>query len=60
MNTWDRQPYLTRNGVDDGFTREQKLGMEGVSIVKARSHFMHNLIIASGGSSYTIDHDDGE
>lgn len=60
MNTWDRQPYLTRNGVVDGFTREQKLGIEGVSIVKARSHFMHNFIIAGGGSSYTIDHDDGE
>jgi hypothetical protein len=59
VNTWDRQPFLTRNGVDDGFAPSAKLGLQGVSIVKARSYFSQNFIIASGGSSYTIDHDDG-
>jgi hypothetical protein len=51
---------MTHNGVDDGFTQDAKLGLKDVSIVKARSYFTQNFIIASGGSSYTIDHDDGE
>ena len=51
---------MTHNGVDDGFTADVKMGLKGVSIVKAPSYFEQNFIIASEGSSYTIDHDDGE
>jgi hypothetical protein len=42
---WDRQPYLTMNGIDDGFPADKKMGIAGASIVKAQSHIEKNLII---------------
>ena len=59
FNSWDRQPYLTRNGVDDGFKPEQKLNLPGASFVGAQSHITHNLIINGYNGVWTIDHDDG-
>merc|ERR1712232_1293424 len=59
FNSWDRQPYLTRNGVDDGFPAKEKLGLHGVSIVKAQCHIENNFIINGYNGVWTIDHDDG-
>jgi hypothetical protein len=61
---WDRQPFLTNSGVDDGFTSAQKYGSSG-SIIKQRDIITANFFI-NGYSGvwtpwtpWTIDHDDG-
>ena len=59
INSWDRQPYLTKSGVDDGFPADKKLGLVGSSIVKSRSHVKNNFIMNGYSSVWTIDHDDG-
>ena len=42
---WDRQPYLTKNGVDDGYTTAQKYGAVGASIVKKPDVITKNMWI---------------
>eukprot|EP01060_Flectonema_neradi_P016246 TRINITY_DN2283_c0_g1_i15.p1 TRINITY_DN2283_c0_g1~~TRINITY_DN2283_c0_g1_i15.p1 ORF type:complete len:827 (+),score=196.14 TRINITY_DN2283_c0_g1_i15:61-2541(+) len=59
FNSWDRQPYLTRSGVDDGFPDSVKLGLKGSSIVKAQSHITQNFIINGYSGVWAVDHDDG-
>merc|ERR1712232_826128 len=59
FNSWDRQPYLTRNGVNDGFPASVKLNLDGVSIVKSQCHIEQNFIIDGYNGVWTIDHDDG-
>lgn len=59
VNSWDRQPYLTRNGVVDGFTDTQRLGLAGTSIVKARCSIEGNMIINGYNGVWAVDHDDG-
>jgi hypothetical protein len=44
FNSWDRQPYLSTNGVDDGFTTEEKNGLEDTSFVGAPSRIVGNFI----------------
>ena len=58
-NSWDRQPYLTRNGVDDGYPDTDKLGLKGVSIIKKLDFVRKNFFINGYNSVWTIDHDDG-
>ena len=43
FNSWDRQPYLTTNGVDDGFTKKER--PPGTSILKAEDVITRNMII---------------
>ena len=50
----DRQPYLTLNGVDDGFNDPQ-----GRSIIKANDTQRANLMINGYNGVWTFDHDDG-
>eukprot|EP01065_Artemidia_motanka_P001869 TRINITY_DN10870_c0_g4_i2.p1 TRINITY_DN10870_c0_g4~~TRINITY_DN10870_c0_g4_i2.p1 ORF type:complete len:847 (+),score=296.66 TRINITY_DN10870_c0_g4_i2:46-2541(+) len=59
FNSWDRQPYLTRSGVDDGFPDFLKMGLKGASIIKAQCHITKNFIINGYNGVWTIDHDDG-
>ena len=53
-NSWDRQPYLTLNGVDDGFNDPQ-----GRSIIKANDTQTANLMLNGYNGVWAIDHDDG-
>eukprot|EP00928_Gymnodinium_smaydae_P026730 TRINITY_DN20901_c0_g1_i1.p1 TRINITY_DN20901_c0_g1~~TRINITY_DN20901_c0_g1_i1.p1 ORF type:complete len:912 (+),score=66.56 TRINITY_DN20901_c0_g1_i1:74-2809(+) len=57
-NSWDRQPYLTNSGVDDGYKTSQKYGSTG-SILKKNDFIKHNFIINSYNGVWAIDHDDG-
>jgi len=59
FNSWDRQPYLTRNGVNDGPPTGEKLGLHNVSIVKSQCHIEQNFIINGYNGVWAIDHDDG-
>ena len=59
FNSWDRQPYLTRSGVDDGFPVSEKFNLKGSSIIKAQSHIYKNFLINGYNSLWPIDHDDG-
>ena len=59
FNSWDRQPYLTTNGVDDGFTVAEKWGLKDTSFVGAPSHIEGNFIFNGYNTVWTIDHDDG-
>ena len=59
FNSWDREPYLTRSGVDDGFTLEQKCNVPGASMIKAQSYIRNNFFINGYNGVWTIDHDDG-
>jgi hypothetical protein len=34
---WDRQPYLTKNGVIDGYNATEKMGHSDASIIKAQA-----------------------
>ena len=43
-NSWDRQPYLTRSGVDDGYTADEKMGSSG-SIIKHHDTITKNIWI---------------
>ena len=50
-NSWDRQPYLTNSGVDDGYTQAQKYGSSG-SIVKKNDIITRNFMI-NGYNGYS-------
>lgn len=54
----DRQPYLTMNGVDDGWTPSQKLQSRG-SMIKKWDQIAKNFWINGYNGVWTIDHDDG-
>ena len=43
-NSWDRQPYLTNSGVDDGYTADKKMGSSG-SIIKHHDTITKNIWI---------------
>ena len=53
-NSWDRQPYWTHSGVDDGFKDSR-----GRSYIKAIDTVAQNFIINGYNGVWTIDHDDG-
>jgi len=57
-NSWDRQPYLTHSGVDDGFTKQQKYGSDA-SLLKKNDVITKNFFINGYNGVWTIDHDDG-
>ena len=50
----DRYPYLSKNGVDDGYGDSQ-----GRSIVKANDTITGNLLINGYSGVWALDHDDG-
>eukprot|EP01048_Picozoa_sp_COSAG05_P010667 COSAG05_NODE_954_length_6442_cov_451.572915_5_plen_100_part_00 len=54
----DRQPYLTDNGVDDGFSAQEKYGSSG-SIIKKNDVITKNIFINGYNGVWNIDHDDG-
>ena len=56
---WDRQPYLTKSGVTDGYSASQKHGMADASILKAHDTITRNFFINGYNGVWTIDHDDG-
>lgn len=59
-NSWDRQPYLTVNGVDDGFNGTTcPFCPRGTSMIKANDTITRNFIINGYNGVWTIDHDDG-
>ena len=43
-NSWDRQPYLTYSGVDDGYAADKKMGSSG-SILKHHDTIAKNIWI---------------
>ena len=43
-NSWDRQPYLTNSGVDDGYAADKKMGSSG-SIIKHHDTITKNIWI---------------
>ena len=49
FNSWDRQPYLTKLGNEDG----------SPSLVPAESYLTNNFFINNYHSTWPIDHDDG-
>ena len=49
FNSWDRQPYLTKLGSDDG----------SASLTPAESYLTNNFFINNYHSTWPIDHDDG-
>jgi hypothetical protein len=53
-NSWDRQPYWTLSGVNDGFMDSKKR-----SYIKAVDNIYKNLIVNGYSGVWTIDHDDG-
>ena len=59
MRSWDRQPYLTKSGVSDGYPDSIKHGATDSSILKAHDVITHNFIINGYNGVWTIDHDDG-
>ena len=60
FNSWDRQPYLTDNGVRDGFPpRAKPPGLGHASLIARQSHVHHNFIINGYSGVWAIDHDDG-
>ena len=50
---------MTRNGVEDGYAADQKLGHGDASIIKAQCHIRQNMIINGYNGVWSIDHDDG-
>eukprot|EP00658_Telonema_sp_P-2_P062380 TRINITY_DN51040_c0_g1_i2.p1 TRINITY_DN51040_c0_g1~~TRINITY_DN51040_c0_g1_i2.p1 ORF type:complete len:398 (-),score=92.79 TRINITY_DN51040_c0_g1_i2:286-1479(-) len=58
-NSWDREPYLTYSGVEDGFTPADKLGFANASILKQHDTITANFIINGYNGVWAIDHDDG-
>lgn len=61
INTWNRMPYWTLNGVDDGFDTWPNVTKPepGASIVKHFDHIHNNLIFTDFGATRALDHDDG-
>ena len=57
INSWDRQPYFTLNGVHDGFNQSLKPpGQPGASLIKQLDFIKHNFLINGYNSVWTIDH----
>jgi hypothetical protein len=59
LNSWDRQPYITKNGVDDGFNVSLRGGPPGSSVIMARNYVTKNFIINGHAGMWTLDRDDG-
>jgi len=59
FNSWDRQPYLTNSGHEDGYPASKKFGMANSSILKQRDFITQNFFINGYNGVWTIDHDDG-
>jgi len=53
LNSWDRQPYWTLSGVDDGFADPA-----GRSFIKAWDANTHNLVLNFYNGVWAFDHDD--
>jgi hypothetical protein len=59
LNSWDRQNYITRNGVDDGFNQSQRGGPAGASVIMAHDFVSQNFFINGHTGMWTVDRDDG-
>ena len=59
MNSWMRDPYITRNGLNDGFNETQRGSPNGTSIIPLRSYAQNNFIINGHNGLFGIDRDDG-
>jgi hypothetical protein len=55
----DRQPYITMNGVDDGFNTSERGGPPGSSVIMGRNYVQANFIINGHAGMWTLDRDDG-
>jgi hypothetical protein len=53
LNTWDRQPYWTMSGVDDGFNDTR-----GRSFIRAWDLNTQNMMLNGYNGVWTFDHDD--
>ena len=53
-NSWDRQPYLTNSGVDDGYAADKKMGSSG-SIIKHHDTITKNIWINGYNGKPHID-----
>ena len=62
VNTWNRMPYWTLNGVDDGFGNWSNISKPHplASAVKQYDHIRRNFIFTDFGGSRSLDHDDGK
>jgi len=59
-NSWDRQPYFSYNGINDGYTKSTCSNCPaGASIIKAPDFITKNLIINGYNGVWCTDHDDG-
>ena len=61
VNTWNRMPYWTINGVDDGFGPWPNISKPHphASAVKQWDFIRRNLVFTDYGGSRALDHDDG-
>lgn len=60
FNSWDRQPYWTRNGVSDGFPASMKPSTcPDCAYIKAWDVLSGNMMINGYNGVWTYDHDDG-
>lgn len=64
FNSWDRMPYWTLNGVDDGFDGSREgwnvtKPKKGASAVKAQDYIRGNFVFTDHGGTRALDHDDG-
>jgi hypothetical protein len=55
----DRQPYITMNGVSDGFNVTERGGPPGSSVIMARNYVEGNFIINGHAGMWCLDRDDG-
>mmetsp|Transcript_6076 Transcript_6076/g.11612 ORF Transcript_6076/g.11612 Transcript_6076/m.11612 type:complete len:955 (+) Transcript_6076:182-3046(+) len=58
-NTWDRTPYITGNGVEDGYNEIQRGSPNGTSVLNAPAFVTSNFIINGHNGYWALDHDDG-
>ena len=49
FNSWDRQPYLTKLGTEDG----------SASLIPVENYLINNFFISNYQSTWPINHDDG-
>eukprot|EP01060_Flectonema_neradi_P034851 TRINITY_DN6248_c0_g1_i1.p1 TRINITY_DN6248_c0_g1~~TRINITY_DN6248_c0_g1_i1.p1 ORF type:complete len:851 (+),score=175.79 TRINITY_DN6248_c0_g1_i1:40-2553(+) len=59
FNSWDRQAFLTKAPVDDGFPDSVKWGLSGLSILPEVNQMTNNFIINGYNGVWSLDHDDG-
>ncbi len=64
FNSWDRQPYFTLNGIDDGFDPATTKGYppgipKGAAFLARQNHIQDNFILNGYNGVWSIDHDDG-